>query len=72
MLELNWDYKNVSEHTFVVYKKATDGALLTYKVLEGVNKMDVNYQKDIEYSFAIKARAKDGRESKISELVSSK
>ncbi len=72
MLELNWDYNNVPEHTFVVYKKATDGALLTYKVLDGENKMLVNYQKDKEYIFAIKARAKDGRESKMSELVSSR
>ena len=69
LLELSWEYDNVDEHSFVVYKKASDGALLTYKVLEGENNITINYQKDKEYSFAVKARGKDGRESKLSKMV---
>ncbi len=68
-VELSWEFKDIENHTFVIYKEASDGALLTHKVLEGKNQLSVPYQKGKKYTFAVKARAKDGRESPLSEPI---
>ena len=70
---LTWSYNNASDYRFVIYRKGENGKLKTYKILDGETTfVDTAIQKKENYSYAVKVEAKDGRESKISELVSSK
>ena len=70
---LTWSYNNASDYRFVIYRKGENGKLRTYKVVDGETTfVDTAIQKKETYSYALKVEAKDGRESKISELISSR
>ncbi len=72
MVVLQWDYQDLKNHDFLIYKAASDGIMETYKVVEGENTLSLNFQKEKQYSFAIKARGNDGRESRMSDQVTLK
>ena len=67
---LSWEFQDVSTHEFILYKKTNDGKLKTLKRIAGQNNYaDVSVSKKNNYSYAIKAKAKDGRESKLSPIL---
>lgn len=67
VITISWDYENLEDHKFIIYRKIGDGPLKTLKHLSGMNNFqDSSLKKDQEVSYALKAKAKDGRESKLS------
>jgi len=69
-LDLSWDYENIEDHLFIIYKKDNDGDMITFKKLSGQSSFSIPFEETQDYTFAIKAQAKDGRFSKMSEQTS--
>lgn len=68
---LSWSYPVLDKEVFfVIYKKNENGQLLQYKVTTEKTFNDSNAQK--KNSYAIKAKTKDGGQSKMSEVINVK
>ncbi|MCB0655821.1 MAG: hypothetical protein KDC57_06780 [Saprospiraceae bacterium] len=63
---LTWVYPNADRFMFILYRSVKDEPLETYQLLNGITRwQDVDIKRRTDYTYAIKAKAKDGRESKL-------
>jgi len=70
-LTLNWEYDNAQEYEYMVYRQLVNGTLKSLKKVIGKTTFLDNGNID-KAQYAVVAKAKDGRESKISKMVTAK
>ncbi|MBT8231311.1 MAG: hypothetical protein HKO66_10100 [Saprospiraceae bacterium] len=66
-------YPEKENFTFTIYRGENEGLLSTLKILEsGEEFVDKDIRKKVKYQYAVKANAMDGRDSKLSNIISIK
>lgn len=67
--ELSWSYENLVEHEFIIYRSDIGGDLVTLKKLSAISSyIDTSADSSKKYTYAIKAKARDGRESQMNKV----
>ncbi len=69
-IALNWESESIADASFMIYRKVGEGKLLSYEKVTGDSTfLDTDIKDKTTYSYAVKMIRKDGKESKLSDVV---